>query len=511
MPPPAYFLGIDVARNGLGLVVLSGDGVQVACLHRAYGSHDRIQDPQDWWRAARTGIKEILRRAGLRADQIRCIGVTGDSDGMVTLAKDGKVLHPSAMGADSSAEPQIDLLNRTVGSRNLLNLASGPANSGAAAVKLLWLREHEKRVWHDLGVVLSPKDFMRYRLCETLVTDASDAAATLLFNPKTRAWSKQLITLLDFNASWLPAVSSGQLISGRVTSTAAREAGLQAGTPVVTGGGHASTAAIAAGVLNPGTALIELGGSAGLFAPTAESVRDPSARLAMTCHCLAGTWALGATDLAGADAVDWLQEHVFPGEVVHARRSQRDPLEPLAEMAAEVPPGADGLIYISPHQAPRSSGFFGLKRHHGRGHLVRAVLESGALAVRQALAALTDLRRTPDELVASGPGAANTLWCQILADVLDRPINAVSIPEGPATGAAILASSAVGLYKTVQDACNHMVKAKIAFQPRKAATEVYLAMAPSVARLPAACSAAFATTSPTPPPHQVPIIAEANA
>ena len=287
MPPPAYFLGIDVARNGLGLVILSADGKQAATLRRAYSATtEDSHDPQDWWRAARTGIKEILRRASLRPEQIRCIGVTGDSDGMVALSKDGKVLCSSTIGPDTRAEPQVELLNRTVGARNLLNLASGAAHSGATAVKLLWLRENEKRVWHDLGAVLSPKDFLRYRLCETLVTDASDASATLLFNPKTRAWSKQLMTLLDINPNWLPAISSGQLISGRVTSVAAREAGLQSGTPVITGGGHASATAIAAGVLGPGTAMVELGGRCSRTAvsqvarPTASDwriIRKPSA------------------------------------------------------------------------------------------------------------------------------------------------------------------------------------------------------------------------------------------
>ncbi len=488
-------------------MVLSGDGTQLAALRRAYGNAPaNAHDPQDWWRAARTGIKEILRRANLRPEQIRCIGVSGDSDGMVALGKDGKVLCPTAMGADQRAEPQIDLLNRAVGARNLLNLASGTAQSSAAAVKLLWLRENEKRVWHDLAVVLAPKDFLRYRLCETLVTDANDASASLLFNPKTRSWSKQLITLLDFNPGWLPALSSGQLIAGRVTATAAREAGLQVGTPVVTGGGHAAATAITAGVLSQGTALIELGGAGGLFAPTAEALRDPSGRLATTCHCLAGTWALSAGDLAGTEAMEWLQENVFASEVVHARRIGRDPLEPLTELAAEVPPGADGLVYLAPTAgAPRAGGFIGLGRRHGRGHLVRAVLESGAIAARAALTALADLKHAPDEILAAGPGSGNTLWCQILADALDRPIHAVTTPESAATGAAILAGSAVGLYKTVQEACAKMVRSAVTYQPRKAATEVYLALAPTVARLPAAVAGAL--SDPLPPTAAL----EANA
>lgn len=493
MPSPAaYFLGIDVARSGLALVIMAGDGSQVATLHRAYSaSNDGRHDPQDWWRAARTGVKEILRRASLRADQIRCIGLTGDSDGLVALSKDGKVLCPSILGPDPQAAAQVDLLNKTVGARNLLNLASGPAHTGATAVKLLWLREHEKRVWHDLGAALAPKDFLRYRLCETLVTDASDAAATLLFNPKTRAWSKQLLSLLGIDPAWMPAVNSGQIIAGRVTATAAREAGLQAGTPVVTGGGHAATTAICGGVLAAGQVMLELGDGGGLFAPATDAARDPAGRLQSTCHCVAGIWASAAPDLAGRDAIDWLMEHLFASESMQARRAQRDPLEALGEQAAETPPGADGLLYLAPSQLQRGSGFIGLERRHGRGHLVRAVLEGGALAARQAVGALADLKRPTTEVIAIGPGAANTLWCQILADVLDQPIHAIATPEAAASGAAMLACSAVGIYKSIHDTCQRLVKHKLAYHPRKAAAEVYHTMLPAYTRLPQALAAAF--------------------
>jgi xylulokinase len=472
MPPPAFFMGIDVARTGLGLVVLSGDGKHVAHLRRAYGTHASLHDPQDWWRAARTGIKEILRRAELKADQIRCIGLSGDSDGLVMLGSDGRVLIPCSMGPDPRADGYVERLNRTVGARNLLNLAGSPAVAGSAAVKLLWLKENEKRVWHDAAMVLPPKDFLRFRLCGNLVTDSTDASATLLFNPKTRSWSKQLLAQLEINPAWLPAISSGQLISGRVTETAARESGLQSGTPVVTGGGHAAAVAVAAGVLNPGHVLIELGASAGLFAPTAEPMRDTSFRLSGSCHCLAGTWALSAPNLAGAESIDWLSDNIFISEVLHARRSGRDPLDPLTEQASEIAPGADNLIYL-PQEHGRFAGFLGLKRHHGRGHLVRAALESGALAARLALDALQELKHPVKEILISGPGAHNTLWCQILADALDHPVHAAAAPECAATGASILASSAVGLYKTVQEACEHLIRSTTPFSPRKAATGVY--------------------------------------
>ncbi len=490
MPAPAYFLGIDVARTGLGLVIVANDGSVVASLRRAYGGvPGEPMDPQDWWRAARTGIKEILRRASLKADQVRCIGVTGD-EGLVALDRTGKVLCTATLGADPRAEEHVEALTKVVGARNLLNLASGPATSAAAAVKLMWLRDNEKRVWHDLHYALPAKDFLRYRLTETLITDACDASATLLFNPKTRSWSKQLAQLVGVNSDWLPTVANGPAMSGRVTEAAARDAGLSAGTPVVTGAGHAAAIAIAAGVLAPGAMAIELGGNGACFAPTAEAARDPQGLMAASCHTLANVWALTSSSLAGAVGLDWIMDQVLPNEVAQARRNQRDPLDLLAELASEVPTGAEGLVYVPP-TARSFGGYVGLKPRHGRGHLARAVMEGDALTFRQTLSALTDAKRQPTRIVVTGPGAANHLWCQILADALDHQIHAAPVAECGAVGAAILAASAVGVFKTVEDACAKLVKAKHTFSPRRAAADTYAALAPAVARLPSAIANAF--------------------
>jgi xylulokinase len=488
MPSPTFVLGCDLSRSGLGLAILAGDGSVVHSLHRAYagesGDSTQIGDPLDWWRATRTGIKELLRRAKLKPDQIRCIGLTGD-DGCVLIDRDGNSLVPATLGPDPRAAPAIDELLRAVGARTLLNLTGGSASTSATATKLLALRSLEKRAWHDLHQVLGAKDFLRFKLTGTLVTDATDAAATLLFNPKTRTWSKQLLTLLGFQPEWLPPVADGKTLSGRVTEAAARDTGLAAGTPVVTGAGHPAALALACGAITAGAAVIELGGRGDLFLTSAEAVRDPLGRLSASCHTVAGIWALSAKDLAGATGLDWLLDSVMPAETAQARRNQRDPLELVAELAAEIPPGADDLIFLPATQGA-TGGFLGIDARHGRGHLARAVLEGGALAVRRTLEHLAELKRAPDRILVTGPGAGNHLWCQILADVLDRQVIAHSPVESAAIGSAILATVAVGVHKTLDDACAKVIKQRHVFNPRKAAADAYIAVAPRAARLNAA-------------------------
>lgn len=483
-PPQACFLGIDVGRHGLTLVLLSAAGEALALLERSYTSTpSETTDPQDWWRAARTGIKELLRRSGRAASAIRCIGVTGESSGFVAVDREHKVLCPTTLGPDPRALPYAEQIHRTVGVRNLLNLASGPATESCAAAKLLWVRDHQKRVWHDLAAILPPKDFLRLRLTGQLATDASDAAATLLFNPRSRTWSKQLLTSLDLNPAWLPAVQNGQQIAGRVTAEAARESGLQAGTPVVTGASHIAAAAVAVGVLHPGSAMLELGGDGSFFLPTADAVRDGSGRLAATCHTLPGTWALAAHGCAGGTALDWLMREVLPQEVAQARRAKREPLDALAELAAEVPPASDGLLFLTPGRHPLP-GFAGLDlAQHRRGHLVRAVLEGGALALRQAADAAEAVKRRPTTVILTGTGASNTLWCQLVADALAHTVHAIPCNACDAIGAAMLASASVGIFKNIEDACSKMVGARTTYHPRRAATEAYEAALPRLAAI----------------------------
>lgn len=494
MPTPAYLLGIDVGRNGLGLVVLDGHGATVAAARRAFGhAPGEAADPQDWWRAARTGIKEMLRKSAIDPDRIRAVGLSGDSHGLAVVAKDGRSLCATVLGPDARCREAAAELARLVGPRNLANLTGGSASIAAAAAKLLLIKGSEKRVWHDLAWILAPKDFLRLRLTGVAATDAVDATATLLYNPKTRAWSKQIAQALGIDPAWLPPVVAASAMTGRITDAAAKECGLAAGTPVIGGAGHAAAVAVAAGALAPGACLVELGAIGSFMVACAdEAPRDPSGTLRPSCTVVPGRAALDAESVAGADGLDWLMETVLATEAAQARRAGRDVHELLAELAAEVPPGASGCLHLP---LGRAAGFLGLRPGIGRGHLVRAAFEGGALAALAAVAAAEAAGATIDRIIAAGPGAAGSLWAQILADILGRAVEVAPAAEAAATGVAILAAPAVGVHRSLDAAAQAMVRRHGPLQPRRAATEAYAPIIPRHRRL----SAAFAAAEEPPP------------
>jgi len=227
--------------------------------------------------------------------------------------------------------------------------------------------------------------------------------------------------------------------------------------------------------------VVELGAVGAVLVSAEEALRDLSGRLRVSCHVAPGRAAHEAVGMAGAEGLDWLMETVLASEAAQARRNQRDPQEILSELASEIAPGADGCLYVPAGRGP--GGFLGLRPGIGRGHLVRAAYEGGAMAAREALDAAAAAGTAIDRVIAAGPGASGNLWPQILADVLDRAVDVAPVAEAAAAGVAILAAPAVGVHKSLDIAIQAMVRRHGPLQPRKSAVAGYVALVPRHRRI----------------------------
>jgi xylulokinase len=149
----------------------------------------------------------------------------------------------------------------------------------------------------------------------------------------------------------------------------------------------------------------------------------------------------------------------------------------LTAEAAAAPAGSDGLLFTpylmgerTPVLDPEARGtWFGLTYAHGRGHLVRSVMEGVAYSLRDCLDVMTSLGVTASEVRVAGGGAKSALWRQILADVLEKPIATLGLDEGPAYGAALLAGVGTGIWSSVDQATSHVAVASRALPDRRAA------------------------------------------
>jgi xylulokinase len=260
----------------------------------------------------------------------------------------------------------------------------------------------------------------------------------------------------------------------------------------VAGGGDQAANAVGVGVVAAGSMALSLGTSGVVFAATDGPVIEPAGRVHAFCHAVPGRWHLMSVMLSAAGSLRWFRDAVAPGT----------PFGDLVDTAAEVPPGADGVLFLpyltgerSPHPDPLARGaFVGLTLAHDRRHLARAVIEGVAFGLRDGLDLMTAAGMpAPAQVRASGGGLASALWRQVLADVLGAEIATVDTTEGAAYGAALLAATGAGWFATVEDAAAACVAATPVAAPGPDSAiyaerhavyrDLYPALAPSMHRL----------------------------
>jgi len=193
-----------------------------------------------------------------------------------------------------------------------------------------------------------------------------------------------------------------------------------------------------------------------VFAATDRPATEPKGRLHTFCHAVPGRWhVMGVTQAAGL-SLRWFRDLLGSGVSY----------EQLTAEAARVPPGADGVLWApylmgerTPHCDPNArAALVGLAASHGRGHIVRALMEGVAFSLRDTFSILSELKVPVDSVRLGGGGSRSALWRQIQADVYGCAVDTVEADEGAAYGAAILAAVGIGLWPTVDAACDALVR-----------------------------------------------------
>jgi len=460
-----HLLGIDVSTTAVKAVLLDTHGGVVGSASTPLSlsipqPRWSEQDPRDWWDATIMSLRALLDQSNVRPESIVTLGLTGQMHGAVFLDARGEVIRPAILWNDARSAAQCAEITDLVGEDQLREITGNPALVGFQAPKILWLREHEPENFAKVRHILLPKDYIRYRLSNELATDTSDAAGTLLLDLAKRNWSDEILSTLAIPSDWLPDVYEGPEITGHVSSEAARITGLSEKTAIVAGAGDNAAAAIGCGVIHQGTGLLSLGTSGVIFAPTDTLRIDPSGALHAFCHAVPGAYHLMGVTLSAGGSLRWARD------ILSSVRSDTDSYDTFIEPAKDVTPGAEGLFFLpylsgerTPHMDPTARGaWIGLSLAHRREHMIRAVLEGVAFALRDAWERITALGVAPSALRIVGGGAKSATWREILAAVLDVPLQQLAVDEGAAFGAALLAGVGAGVYANVDKAVSQAVR-----------------------------------------------------
>lgn len=467
-------LGIDVGTGGTRAVAVDGRGRVVASAsekHAPFASPEpgwAEQDARDWWRACSGAVRALLTQDGVAADEIGCIGLTGQMHGAVLLDEREEPLRPALIWCDQRTDAQCRAITDLVGAERLIKLTLNPALTGFSLPKLLWVREMEPAVWACVRSILLPKDYVRLRLTGERATDVADASGTLLFDVSKRVWSSEMLAVGEIDKQWLPTVYESAEVTGRVSAAGSAATGLREGTPVVAGAGDQAAGAVGMGIVRPGMVSATIGTSGVVFAATAQPSLDPKGRVHTFCHAVPGRWhVMGVTQAAGL-SLSWFRDRFGPGAT-----DGRDPYDKLTEEAANAPPGANGLLWApylmgerTPHLDPYArAALVGLTASHTRAHIIRAILEGVAFSLRDTLTIFKEMEVPVQVIRLGGGGARSALWRQTQADVYGRTVEIVEAEEGAAYGAALLAGVGSKLWPSVDAACERLVRVASTIEP----------------------------------------------
>jgi xylulokinase len=465
-------LGIDLGTSAVKAVVVDDAGrvlghgtAEIPIETPAPGwAEQRIED---WETATQRAVHQALEAAG--AGAIDGIGLSGQMHGTVLLDRARRPLGPAIIWPDQRSASVLSTMVDRTGRDHLVSVTGTLPAAGFMGPTLFWLHHNAPDLLAKSEAAVFPKDALRLALVPELATDPTDASGSGLFDIRRRMWAGEIIAALGLVDVNLPPVQSSSAVAGMLERAAARRLGLTPGIPVAVGCADQVAQAIGGGLLDPGVASLTLGTGGQLFIPIESPKVDPAGRLHTFCHAAVDRWYLLGATLAAGLSLRWLRQ------ILGGRYDE------LLDAARHVAPGAEGLTFLpylvgerSPIMDPAArGGFFGLELRHGRGHLVRAVLEGVAYSLRATVEAAEEVAARFELLIAAGKGLSSPTWRQILADVLGRPLVYRNTTEQTATGAAFVGGVAAGVFRTLNQVGSRGLAGAATTDPRPQNISIY--------------------------------------
>ncbi|TFF96487.1 xylulokinase [Candidatus Thorarchaeota archaeon] len=479
-------LAIDAGTTGVRSMIFETSGGPVS---RAYEEFESLyprpswveQDATRWWDTTCSTIKRALKAGGMGPERIAGISVTNQRETVVPVDSDGIPLRHAIVWQDRRTVPECDWIRDHIGPEMIYEVTGLTIDPYFTAPKLLWIKKNEPEVFKNTECFLLVHDFIVHRLTGHHLTDFSNASRTMLFDIEAGSWSERLLQRFEIPLEKLPEpVLSGTTV-GEVSEEAAAATGLNRGTPVVAGGGDQQCAALGVGVVREGLTKCTTGTGTFMLVYSESARRDLERRVLCSRHVVPDAFVVEASMFTTGSALRWFRDNLGAEECALAEEEGIDPYDIMTDEASSVAAGAEGVIHLphfvgagAPHWNPHARGVFaGLALGHGRNHLLRAILEGVAYEIRSNLEVVRDNGLAVSEMRVTGGAARSEVWMQIQSDVLNIPVIRTEMEEATALGAAILACKGIGVFDSVVEAAEEMVRGREPLTPNPEHRAVY--------------------------------------
>ena len=480
-----YLIGTDIGTSGTKTIIMDTQGNLISSDLQEYDVLTprnlwAEQWPEVWVDAVKRSIRNAKNKTKCNPEDIKGICISGLYGGSgIPLDENMNPVRPCLIWMDRRAEVEQKWIENNIDLKRLYEISHNGTDPYYGYTKILWIKNYEPENWAKTKLFLPPNAYVIYKLTGDIAIDYSSAGNIGgIFDQKKRAWSEEMMGAMGIPRSMMPEriVESSDIVGG-LTSEAAKELGLQEGTPVCAGGVDCVVATLGLGVFEPGCYVAAIGTSM-CAALVHDHPINAKGLIEMPYVKDASRLSYSSGGVATSGALlKWFRDNFARMEKLEEDQGGENAYQALDKAAADIAPGSDGLIVLPYFMGERSpvwdvnarGNIFGLTLYHTSAHVYRAFLEAVAYSLRHSMeSANTELG---DYILVAGGVAKSKLWRQIIADVTGYPIVCPINDVEANLGDVILAGVGTGLldYSKVKDW--QVLGDKI--MPNKKAHEIY--------------------------------------
>lgn len=441
-----YFMGVDIGTTSVKAIAFHDTG-EIICKHAV--SYNMIhphpacseQNPDEIFNGAVHAINEVMRT--LQPAKPSFISFSAAMHSLIVVNEQGGLLTNCIIWADNrAAEIARELLDTPQG-QQIYHSTGVPVHAMSPLCKILWLKEYEPDIFNNAGKFIGIKEYIFFKLFHTYTVDTAVASATGLLNTASLQWEQsilQMIPLAEEKLSKLVPVQ--QLYYYTPANNPSFSLQLSSDIPVVIGGSDGALANLGSGSPANDSMSVTIGTSAAVRILSNSPVTGKD--MSIFCyHAIDDQYIIGGASNNGAVVIQWIRESLLQTTASY---------EELYQLAENIPPGSDGLIfipYILGERAPVWNSdargvFFGFSINHTKAHMVRAAMEGVIYNVYSTAKLLMKIMPVK-EIYAAGGFAQSTVWLQLLADVFNCKVLVSGSPESSALGAVVVGIKALNL------------------------------------------------------------------
>lgn len=477
-------VGLDVGTTGVKAVVFDDCATLLSTAFEEYevvtGSSGKAeQDAEGVWKSARSVLIRAIVSGGIKS--VKAIGISVQGDAVIPIDRNGRALAFALLGMDYRSAKAAQEFAGAFGDRSLYERTGMRPHAMNSITKIRFLRTLSPDVFDQAHAFVTYAEFMAMKLCGECVIDVTMASRTMAYDLRTGDWDERLLAFAGVDRQRLGTIKDAGTVIGQLSADIAKDAGLSERPMICTGAHDQCCAALGSGVIEPTLAVVSTG-TAQVFSTCLGEVTTTEGmyRSFFPCyrHALAHTYFTFSLNHVGGILLRWFKDTFCAKEIIEAQRRGMDIYQYLDQTMAQDPQ----QLFILPHfngsgtpwcDMDATGAIVGLTLSTGIGQLYRALLESQTYELALNIEAMGASGIAIETISAVGGGSKSSQWLQIKANILDRQVRVPVCRESAALGAAILAGSAIGLFKDGREGADRMVGFRKAYDPQPERVRIY--------------------------------------